>query len=296
MAAKKQSINVYGAALTRRQFVKTGGVLIVGFSFAGPKLLESTAEAAASKNTMDPTLPLSWFEIKADNTILMRTGKVDFGQTTAHTTYRQIAAEELNVRFEAITSVVMGDTDRTPDGGISAGFLTYGGANVRKAAAYTYQALLDMAATKLGVDKRQLSVKDGVVSGGGKTISYGQLVQGQQLKLSIPVGGTLNSLLGLTVLGDPPMKPVSQYTVIGKSYPNAVTPSKVTAKEVWITDVRLPDMLHARVIHPKSLGSTLISAGKVDKTKFPNARVVVKQNLVGVLAPTEWEEIGRAHV
>src|SRR2546427_10731185 len=150
MAAKKQSINVHGATLTRRQFVKTGGTLIVGFSFAGPKLLESTVEAAASKNTMDPTLPLSWFEIKADNTILMRTGKVDFGQTTAHTTYRQIAAEELNVRFEAITSVVMGDTDRTPDRGISAGFLAWGGGNVSKATASKDQALLVIAGTKDG--------------------------------------------------------------------------------------------------------------------------------------------------
>jgi nicotinate dehydrogenase subunit B len=198
------------------------------------------------------------------------------------------------VPFEAITGVVMGDTDRTPDGGVSAGFLQFGGANIRKAAAYTYQALLDLAATKLGVEKSRLSVKDGVVSGGGKSISYGQLVQGQQLKLSIPVGGTLNSLLGLTVLGDPPTKPVSQYAVIGKSYANAVTPSKVTGKETWVTDVRLPDMLHARVVHPKSLGSTLISAGKVDRAKFPNAQVVVKGNLVGVLAPTEWEAIRAA--
>ena len=109
--------------------------------------VEQTAEAAAGKNSLDAALSSSWFEIHADNTILMRTGKVDFGQTTAHTAYKQIVAEELNVPFEAITAVVMGDTDRTPDGGFSAGFLEYGGANLRKAAAYTYQALLDLAAT-----------------------------------------------------------------------------------------------------------------------------------------------------
>src|SRR5580692_8694885 len=155
------SINVLGATLTRRQFVKTGGALF-----------EDTATAATAKHSLNATLSSSWFEIHADNTILMRTGKVDFGQTTAHTAYKQIAAEELNVPFEAITAVVMGDTDRTPDGGFSAGFLEYGGANVRKAAAYTYQALLDLAASKLQVSKSQLSVKDGMVSGGGKSISY----------------------------------------------------------------------------------------------------------------------------
>src|SRR5712691_3612853 len=157
--ANKSRINVHGATLSRRQFVKTGGALFVGFSLAARTTWEQVTEAAASMNSMDASRSSSWFEIHADNTILMRTGKVDFGQTTAHTAYKQIAAEELNVPFEAITAVVMGDTDRTPDGGFSAGFLEYGGANMRKAAAYAHQALLDLAASKLQVDKSQLSVK-----------------------------------------------------------------------------------------------------------------------------------------
>jgi CO/xanthine dehydrogenase Mo-binding subunit len=287
-------INVHGATLTRRQFVKTGGALIVGFSLAGRSLWERTAEAAAGKNSLDAALASSWFEIHADNTILMRTGKVDFGQSTAHTAYKQLVAEELNVPFEAITTVVMGDTDRTPDGGFSAGYLEYGGANIRKAAAYTYQALLDLAADTLRVDKSQLSVKDGIVSGGGKSVSYGELVRGQQLKLTIPVEGDLTSMFGLTVTGNPPMKPASQYTIIGKSYANTVTPAKVMGKEMWITEVRLPNMMHGRVVHPKTLGSTLIAAGSLDKAKHPNAQVIVKGNLVGVVAPTEWEAVKAA--
>jgi CO/xanthine dehydrogenase Mo-binding subunit len=281
-----------GATLTRRQFVKTGGALVVGFSLVGKGLWDKTVEAAAGKNSLDASLSSSWFEIHADNTILMRTGKVDFGQSTAHTAYKQIVAEELNVPYEAITAVVMGDTDRTPDGGFSAGFLEYGGANLRKAAAYTRQALLDLAANKLQLDKSQLSVKDGVVLGAGKRISYGELVQGQQLKLTIPVTGDLTNMFGLTVTGNPPLKPVSQYTIIGKPHANTVTPSKVAAKELWVTDVRLPNMLHGRMVHPKTLGSTLVSVGELNKTKYPNAQVIVKGNLVGVVAPTEWEAIG----
>ena len=100
--------------------------------------------------------------------------------------------------------------------------------------------------------------------------------------------------MGLTVEGNPPMKPVSEYKVIGKSFTNSVIASKVAAKETWATDVRLPGMLHARVVHPKTLGSTLVSAGQVDKTKFPNSQVIVKGNLVGVVAPTEWEAIQAA--
>ena len=288
-------LSVFGAKLSRRQFVKTGGVLVVGFSLVGPELLKGDSQKPATlKNSLDPTLPSSWIEIHPDNTILIRTGKSDFGQGTTFTAYRQIVADELSVPFEAITTVVAGDTDRTPDGSGAFDFLGRGMPNIRKAAAYTYQALLDLASERLGVPKEKLLVKDGIVSGGGKSISYGDLIKNQQLKLTIPVKGDLTSIMGLTIEGDPPMKPVSQYTVIGKSFKNSITSSKVAAKETWATDVRLPGMLHARVVHPKTLGSTLISVGQLDKAKFPNSQVIVKGNLVGVVAPTEWEAIQAA--
>ena len=292
-----ETVNVFGAKLTRRQLVKTGGALLVGFGIAGAGAefwKNRGVKAAGSANTLDPTLPGSWIEIHPDNTILIRTGKSDFGQGTTFTAYRQIVAEELSAPFEAITTVVMGDTDRTPDGSGAFDFLGRGTPNIRKAAAYTYQALLDLASQQLGVPKNELSVKDGIVSSGGKSISYGDLVKGQQLKLTIPVSGSLTSIMGLTVTGNPPLKPVSEYTIIGKSFRNTVTTSKVTAKEKWATDVRLPGMLHARMIHPKTLGSKLVSAGALDKTRFPNAQVVVKGNLAGVVAPTEWEAIRAA--
>ncbi len=292
MATMSEKPSAFAPTLSRRQFIKAGGILVVGFSFAGPEVLKGdTAKAATMKNTLDPTLPSSWVEIHSDSTILIRTGKSDFGQGSTFTAYRQIVAEELSVPFEAITTVVAGDTDRTPDGSGAFDFLGQGTPNIRKAAAYTYQALLDLASERLQVPKDTLSVKDGIVSGGGKSITYGDLIKNQQLKLTIPVKGDLTSIFGLSIEGNPPMKPVSEYTVIGKSFKNSIISSKVAAKETWATDVRLPGMLHARVLHPKTLGSTLVSAGAVDKTKFPNSQVIVKGNLVGVVAPTEWEAI-----
>ena len=288
------SVDIFGAKLTRRELVKAGGALFVGFGLVGVASLGNRATAAEPRkmrNSLDASLPGSWIEIHPDNTLLIRTGKNDFGQGTTFTAYRQIVAEELSVPFEAITTVVAGDTDRTPDGSGAFDFLGHGTPNIRKAAAYTREALLELASNRLGVSKNQLAVKDGVVSGGGKTVSYGELVKGQQLNLIIPVSGDLTSLRGLIVTGDPPMKPVSQYTIIGKSYPNSIITSKVAAQTQWVTDVRLPGMLHGRVVHPKTLGSKLVSAGKVDKTLFPNARVIVEGNLVGVVAPTEWEAI-----
>jgi nicotinate dehydrogenase subunit B len=288
-------VNVFGATLSRRNFVKSGGALIVGVTLVGPGALQAaSAKPTVMGNSLNPTLPQSWIEILPDNTVLFRTGKNDFGQGTTFTAYRQIVAEELSVPFEAITTVVTGDTDRTPDGSGAFDFLGKGSPNIRKAAAYTYQALLDLASERLGVPKDKISVKDGIASGGGKSISYGELVKDQQLNLTIPVKGDLTSLFGLTVDGNPPTKPVSEYTVIGKSYPNSIISTKVAAKETWATDVRLPGMLHARVVHPKTLGSALVSAGALDKTKFPNSQVIVKGNLLGVVAPTEWEAIKAA--
>lgn len=292
---RESTTSVFGAELSRRQFVKVGGALVVGFGLVGLEGLEHAAAAAVvPKNTLDPTNPSSWIEIHPDNTILIRTGKSDFGQSTTFTAYRQIVAEELSARIEDVTTVIMGDTDQTPDGSGAFDFLGRGTPNIRKAAAYTYQALLDLASQRLGVAKNALTVKDGIVSGGGKKVSYGDLVKGQQLKLTIPVSGTLTGIMGLKIEGNPPMKPVSQYTVIGKPVRNTVTESKIAAREKWATNVKLPGMLHARMVHPKTLGSKLISAGDLDKTRFPNSQVVVKGNLVGVVAPTEWEAIRAA--
>jgi nicotinate dehydrogenase subunit B len=289
----ERTTDVFGASLSRRGFVKAGGALLAGFGLVSANGMQ-TAGAPVSGNTLNARLPQSWIEIHADNTILIRVGKPDFGQSTVFTAYRQIAAEELNVPFEAITNVISGDTDRTPDGSGAFDFLQHGMPNIRKAAAYVHQALLDLASERLAVPKDQLSVKDGVVSGNGKSVSYGELVKNQKLNLTIPVKGDIHSMFGLTVDGDPPLKPVSQYTIVGKSFPNSVTVSKVTAKETWVTDVRLPDMLHARVVHPKTLGSKLVSVGPLDKTRFPNTQLVVKGNLLGVVAPTEWEAIKAA--
>src|SRR5712672_3324451 len=146
------------ATITRRGFVKIGGTLFVSLVFP----VGFPASAAESQTSLDPTLLTSWLEIRSDNTILVRTGRSAY--------YAQAIAEELNVRPETI-SLLMGDTDKTPDGGYSAGFLT-GMSNVRKVAAYTYQALRSMAAIQLAVPASSLTVVNGIVSANGKSISY----------------------------------------------------------------------------------------------------------------------------
>src|ERR1039457_182654 len=133
MATKSNNpMDVFGATVTRRQFVKTGGMLAVGICVVGTGPLKGDApKATFAKNSLDPSLASSWIEIHADNTVLIRTGKNDFGQGSVFTAYRQIVAEELSMPFDAITTVVSGSTDSTPDGGGSFGFLNGGTPNLR---------------------------------------------------------------------------------------------------------------------------------------------------------------------
>jgi CO/xanthine dehydrogenase Mo-binding subunit len=286
--------------LSRRGFVKAGGALFV--ALAVPVRFSGRAEAAENAALMNPTSLAAWLEIRSDNSIVARTGRTETGVgITGY--YPQTIAEELSVRPETIT-LIMGDTDSTPDGGFSAGFL-YGMNNVRKVAAYTYQALLGLASAQLGVPVSSLSVTDGLISGGDKKVSYGELVQGQHLELTIPVKGALpkpdpegwvgmSSLDGFTVTGDPPMKAVADFKVIGTSFPARHIPDKIAGKTQWSCDRSLPGMLHARVVRPATLGSTLLSAGSIDKKQFPSAQVIQKGNLLAVVSPNEWEAVQAA--
>src|SRR5208282_984276 len=140
--ANEAQLSVYRATLSRRQFVKSGGALVVGVAFVGPSLLKAQGfqapkgTGASFKNSLDPTQLSSWIEIHPDNTVLIRTGKSDFGQGSTFTAYRQIVVHELSVSFEAIPTVVAGHTDQPPYGSGAFDFLGRGTPNIRKAAAY----------------------------------------------------------------------------------------------------------------------------------------------------------------
>src|SRR5919206_4659143 len=90
---------------------------------------------------------------------------------------------------------------------------------LRSAAATAMQALLSLASANLGVPVSSLSVKDGVISGGGKTVTYGQLVGGKLFNATIATAN-LNPGQGIS-------KPVGQYKVIGTPVPRVDLPAKV---------------------------------------------------------------------
>ncbi len=283
-----RSFDIHGAQLSRRAFLGAGGALVVTLGLA-PRLGHAT-----STSSLSTTRSASWIEINADSTVLIRTGKCDFGQSSIYTAYRQIVAEELYMPVESITTVISGDTDSTPDGGGTFGLLRDNVLNLRKAAAYTREAVLELAAERFGVPRSDVSVAEGVISGGGKHARYGEIVSKQDLALEIPVSGELTGFRGLVVEGDPPLKDPKEYTVIGKPVMNPIVRPKISGETVWVSDVKLPGMLHARVIHPATLGSKLVVPGTPDKSQFPNAKVVAIGNLLAVVSPDEWESVKAA--
>jgi len=282
----EMTITASERSFSRRTFVKGAGALVV--TMGAPRLLNPRAAWAAAgpdfpigPATIDPTRIDSWIAIGADGTVTMKTGKVELGQGTVTATM-QLVADELDVPMSKIR-FVQADTWVTPDQGTTAGSQSTGTQNgpagVRQAAAEARLALLTMASAKLGVPVGSLTVADGVVSGGGQKVSYAELVGGKTF--------------GLAQTGKAVPKPYTAYKVVGTSVPREGIPEKVFGKFTYTQDVKLPGMLHARVVRPPTLDSKLVRVDGFPGGKQPKdlVQVVQKGNYVAVVAKTEWGAI-----
>jgi CO/xanthine dehydrogenase Mo-binding subunit len=276
---------------TRSALLKGGGALIVliGVPAAAWRITSSGSDAPTTWPTeLDPASLDSWLAIHADGTVTAFTGKTELGQGN-RTALSQIVAEELDVPFDRV-QMVMGDTATCVDQGPTVGSLTIAlaGPQLRQAAADGRHALITMAATRLDVPARRLTVADGIVSDGSRRVSYGELIDGRLLGVAIPVKGKARGF-GLALGGARP-KSVRNYKIVGESVPRVDIPPKVTGEHFYIQDVRVPGMLHGRVIRPPGLGSQLISHGEPSR----GAQVVRLKNFLGVVAEREWDAIRAA--
>ena len=293
---------------SRKSFVKGGGAMIVGFGVVGAGFGAKAAKAAgdpyASMGPYDMTQVDSWLTIHADNTASLKIGKVEMGQGTP-TALLMIAAEELNMSFSQMKPIFH-DTNVTPQQGASVGSngVQTGGKQTRAAAAAAKNALLDLAATKLGVAKASLTVKDGVVSGGGKTVTYGALVGDKLFNVKISGFTTAGSATTAPTAnaGSPGTKPVSQYTLVGTSPPRVDIPDKVTGKMTYVHNVKIPGMIHGRVVRPRGQGGygdgTAPKIVSIDENSIKHVKgasvVRFGDYFVGVVADQEYAAIQAA--
>jgi CO/xanthine dehydrogenase Mo-binding subunit len=237
-------------SISRRDLLKSTGVLVVGFSFFGNAARALAQGDGLSVDGMDPTVLDSWMAISKDGTVTVFTGKVELG-TGVVTALAQIVAEELDVSFNKVY-MESGDTDTAVDQGVTAAARTIerGGVQLRQASAAARQELLKLAAAHLDAPVDMLTVSDGVVSVIGnpaRKIAYGDLLGGKRFNIKIVAAG-----IGwdMKVAPDVPAKNPKDYKIVGKSIPRVDLPGKFTGEFVYSQDTSVPGMLHGRVVRP----------------------------------------------
>jgi len=281
--------------ISRRDLLKSTGILVVSFSFFGPIAKVLAQGDGLSVDGMDPTVLDSWMAIAKDGTVTVFTGKVELG-TGVVTALAQIVAEELDVRFDKVF-MDSGDTDKAVDQGVTAAARTIerGGVQLRQASAAARQELLKLAAARLDSQVDMLTVTDGVVSVVGnpsRKISYGDLLGGKRFNVKITATG---SGWDMKVAPQVPAKNPKDYKIVGKSIPRVDLPEKFTGEFVYSQDVSVPGMLHGRVLRP---ATSLSMPTDVDESSIKNipgvVKVVREGGFVGVVAETEWAAIQAA--
>lgn len=295
----------FGAS--RRAFLKTSGGLVLGFSLFAPAIATAatrdlrldTSVTAMNRNgpfpAVDPAKLNSWIAIHPDNTATLFTGKVEQGNG-APNALLQIAADELDFPYDRFY-LVMGSTTETVDQGPSYGSMAvrYAGPQIQHAAAAGRQVLLDMAGKHFGMPADKLTASAGVITvagASGKSITYGELVGGKRLDVAIGASG---KTFGMKVAPNARLKDPSKYTVIGNSVLRKDIPGKTTGQFTFMQDVKVPGMLHGRVVRPYGIESQLLKVDETGLDDIPGfVQIVRERNFLGVVARTEWGAIQAA--
>jgi nicotinate dehydrogenase subunit B len=232
----------------------------------------------------------TFVKISADGAVTAFNGHVDLG-TGIRTALAQIVAEELDVSFARVV-VVLGDTSEVPNQGatIASETIQISAVPLRKAAAQARQFLVARAAERLELPIEELAIEDGLIRGrDNRSVSYGELISGETIRLELAE--------------DVAVKAVGNYTIVGQSVPRVDLPAKATGELVYVHDVRVPGMLHGRVVRPPyagvdagaCVGSSLIGVDEVSVRDIPGLVAVVRiGDFIGVVAEREENAVKAA--
>src|SRR5438552_5511935 len=232
----------------------------------------------------------TFMKITADGSVTAFNGHVDLG-TGIRTALGQIVAEELDVSFARVV-VVLGDTARVPNQGatIASEAIQVTAVPLRKAAAQARHFLVARAAERLELPVEELAIEDGLIRGkDNRSVSYGELIAGETIRLELADNVSL--------------KAVDTYTIVGQSVPRTDLPAKATGELVYVHDVRVPGMLHGRVVRPPYagvdagpfVGTSLIAIDENSISDIAGLVAVVRiGDFVGVVAEREENAVKAA--
>jgi nicotinate dehydrogenase subunit B len=232
----------------------------------------------------------TFIRITSDGSVTAFNGHVDLG-TGIRTALGQIVAEELDVSFARVV-VVLGDTSLVPNQGatIASETIQITAVPLRNAAAQARHFLVARAAQRLALSIEDLTIEDGLIRGkDNRSVSYGELIADETIRLELA--------------DDIPVKAVSAYTIVGQSVPRNDLPAKATGELVYVHDVRMPGMLHGRVVRPPYagvdagdfVGTSLIAVDEASVRDIPGLVAVVRiGDFVGVVAEREENAVKAA--
>ena len=261
-------------SLSRRAFLTAGGALAV--SIALPGCGRAQTQATSTANRFNDRI-----EIHADGTVHVLIGRIEMGQGL-NSAIAQLAAEELDVEMSRIVIPPV-DTAFAPNEGFtdSSASMRGTGMSVRQAAAEARTMLLAMAARRMGTSASVLSVQDGNIHGGTENLTYWQIIASGEM--SIPAIGSVT------------LKQPTGYRLLGTATPRTDLPAKVTGGAAFVQDLRLPDMLHARVVRPPSYSASLTALGAEGVSSLPGVVQVVRNgSFLAVMAEREEQAIRAA--
>jgi len=286
------------SAFTRRAVLLGGGALVI--SIGAPVSFDTvlslqTAFAQGAKPPLTPDQLSSYVAVNADGTVSAFFGKMDMGHGLT-VAIAQIVAEELDVPFKRV-KVFMGDTANSVNQGGASGStgIQFGGKQMRMASAEARRVLVEMAAGLLSTPIEQLVVNDGVVSSRAdatKRISYEQMLGGKYFNVQLDWNKQFGNTLYAPGKAQP--KNPSEHKIVGQPIKREDVAPKVFAQEDFVTDVKVPGMVHGRTIRPGVAGAVPVKVDESSIKDIPGAKVVWDKGFLGVVADKEWDAIQAA--
>jgi CO/xanthine dehydrogenase Mo-binding subunit len=286
------------SAFSRRSVLLGGGALVVSVGAAvslETVLSIGKAYAQGGKPPLTPDQLSSYIAVNADGTVAAYFGKMDMGHGL-HVAIGQIVAEELDVPFHSV-KVFMGDTATSVNQGGASGStgIQLGGKQMRVAAAEARRVLVEMAAGLLSVPADKLTVNDSVVSASddkSKRISYAEMIGGKYFNVQLDWNKKYGNPLYAPGKAQP--KNPSEHKIVGQPIKRQDVAPKVFAQEDFVTDIKVPGMVHGRMIRPPVAGAVPVKVDDSAIKSIPGAQVVWDKGFLGVVADKEWDAIQTA--
>ena len=266
---------------SRRKFLVKGGLGTIGLLALGSyvarnpirRKIYGVAETLVPPYAGSGTKPNLWLEITKKNTLIVHSGKVEMGQGT-FTGIAQIVADELDFNMEQIWVKAAETSTGIVDALGTGGSMSIGSLFVplREMAATMRAFVKQEAANKLNVAASEISTKDGMLSVGGKTMSYADALEG---------------ITDYDLPKTPELRSIKDYKYIGKPVPRIDLKAKVVGDPIFGMDASMPGMRYATVIRPEHIGSTMKSIDYSEAQEMEGDITIIEQDdWVGIIANT----------